>query len=64
MSYRDSNTEIYVMNADGSGLTNLTSNATHDYHPVFSADGSRIAFQGDHDGNQEIYVMNADGSGV
>jgi len=32
--------------------------------PVFSPDGTRIAFSSNRDGNNEIYVMNADGSNV
>jgi Tol biopolymer transport system component/tetratricopeptide (TPR) repeat protein len=62
-SYRDSNGEIYVMNADGSGQTNLTNNTSGDTSPVWSPDGKKIAFYSERDGNGEIYVMNANGSG-
>ena len=55
--------EIYVMNADGSGQTRLTSNTATDDQPAFSPDGARIAFRTDRDANSEIYVMNADGGG-
>ncbi len=55
--------EIYVMNADGSGVTRLTDNAAYDGHTRWSPDGSSIAFVSDRDANSEIYVMNADGSG-
>ena len=61
-SNRDSNNEIYVMNADGSNQTRMTNNPAIDNGPSFSRDGSKIAFFSDRDGNQEIYVMNADGS--
>jgi len=62
-SYRDGNLEIYIMNADGSGQTNLTGNPAGDWQLSFSSDGSKIAFSSKRDGNYEIYIMNADGSG-
>jgi Tol biopolymer transport system component len=63
-SDRDGNYEIYVMNADGSGITRLTNNPAHDLRPAWSPDGTRIAFDSDRDGNYEIYAMNADGSNL
>ncbi len=54
--------EIYVMRADGSSLTRLTSNGVGDFEPSWSPDGKRLAFFSLRDGNYEIYVMNADGS--
>jgi probable HAF family extracellular repeat protein len=61
-SNRDGNSEIYVMNADGSNQTRLTDNAARDHDPSFNSDGSKITFVSDRDGNNEIYVMDADGS--
>jgi len=59
------NSEILVINADGSNLVNLTQTpAIVEVHPTWSPDGTRIAFVSDRDGNAEIYVMNADGSGA
>jgi Tol biopolymer transport system component len=63
-SDRDGNYEIYVMNADGTGATRLTTNAAMDVGPTWSPDGRKIAFMSDRDGDGEIYVMNADGSSV
>jgi Tol biopolymer transport system component len=61
-SNRDGNYEIYVMDADGSGQTRLTSNSDSDSSPAWSPDRSKIAFQSSRDGNWEIYVMDADGT--
>lgn len=58
------NYDIHVMNADGSGATNLTNHGAIDDSPAFSPDGSKIVFTSDRDGNVEIYSMNADGSAV
>ena len=53
---------IYVMNADGSGKTQLTENAASHDTPSWSPDGQCIAFASLQGGNVDIYVMNADGS--
>jgi len=54
---------IYVMNADGSNLHQITDGAVYDSHPVWSPDGSLIAFLHYSVGGSGLYVMNADGSG-
>jgi hypothetical protein len=63
-STRDGNYEIYVMNADGTGLVNVSNNSADDHGPEWSPDGSKIVFSSFRvaAGNEEIYVMNADGS--
>ena len=55
-------TDVYVMNADGTGRVRLTDDPLPDSDPAWSPDGARIAFVSRRDGNEEIYVMNADGS--
>jgi uncharacterized repeat protein (TIGR01451 family) len=61
-SNRDGNTEIYVMQSDGSGQTRLTNNAASDSDPVWSPDRSQIAFISNRTGFGEIFLMNANGS--
>ena len=56
--------EIYVMNADGSAQTRLTNNTVYDAYAAWSPDGTRIAFSSGRGGGFNIYVMNADGSDV
>ena len=56
--------EVYVVNADGSGLTNLTNtNSASDLEPSWSPDGQKIAFSSTRAGTNDIFMMNADGSG-
>jgi Tol biopolymer transport system component len=56
--------DIYVMKADGTNQTLLTNNPRSGESPMWSPDGTRIAFVSNRDdfGNVEIYVMNADGT--
>ncbi|MFT4548143.1 MAG: Tol biopolymer transport system component [Verrucomicrobiales bacterium] len=56
--------DIYIMNADGSGVKRLTTSAGYDGGPFFSPDGKRICWRRFNvEGDQaEIYTMNIDGS--
>ena len=63
-SDRDGDNEIYIVNADGSGLTQLTDNNHSDYGPVWSPDGRQIAFQSGDKYNEfyyDIFVIDGDG---
>jgi dipeptidyl aminopeptidase/acylaminoacyl peptidase len=62
MNNYDGDYEICVMNADGTGVKQLTKNSAVDAHPTWSPDGSRIAFTSNRDGDFDIYTMNPDGS--
>ena len=58
--------QIFVANADGTGVTRLTRSDTDDDQPEWSPDGRRIAFHRWNiapGGHGDIVVMNADGSG-
>src|SRR5215217_1928328 len=59
--------DIYVIDADGTGQTNLTSTKTIiEDEPSWSPDGKQIAFTradaGDVHADQDVYVMNANGT--
>lgn len=59
--------EIYVMNADGSGVRRLTTPPDDDSwrnngRPAWSPDGMQIVFHSDRGGGFDIWIMNADGS--
>ena len=63
-SDRDGNSEIYVMNADGTNVIKLTSNTAEDWTPAWSLDGCKMAFASDRDSECGIYVMDTDGTNV
>jgi Tol biopolymer transport system component len=66
--------DVWQMNADGSGKRRLTRTEFYETNPVFSPDGTRIGFTGDRDNRNlskrrlgrgfELYTMAADGSDV
>lgn len=61
VSTRDGNSELYVMNRDGSNLTRLTNNPAIDVSPTWSPSGTQIAFTSDRSGSPQIYIVDADG---
>ncbi len=63
VSDREGDVEIYLMNKDGGGVTNITNAPGKDWQPAWSANSQYIAFSSARDGNYEIYRMNADGTG-
>jgi hypothetical protein len=50
------NWDVWLMNSDGSQRSQLTDDGADDTSPVWSPDGSKIAFVSYRDGNAEIYV--------
>ena len=57
--------EIFVMDADGTGVVQLTDNETEDRAVGWSPDGARVAFTSARDGDdRRLFLMNADGSDV
>ena len=63
-SNRDGNSEIYIMNPDGSEQVNLTQHGAPDYDPVWSPTGEEILFVSERDGVRDLYLMKADGTQV
>jgi len=62
-TYGLKNSNITVMNVDGSGQRVVDRvEGSDEGFPDWSPDGKRIAFTSRRDGNNEIYLMNADGS--
>ena len=58
-TYRD----LYVINADGSGLRRLTRHRLDAVAPVWSPDGREIAVDEYYDGTYAIWVVSASGGG-
>jgi TolB protein len=60
----ESNSEVFVANADGTEARNLTNDPAFDGWPAWSPDGTKIAFASNRRGSYEVYIMNPDGSEV
>jgi Tol biopolymer transport system component len=60
-SNRDGDSDLYAVNPDGTGLTQLTNDPQGDYEPIPSPDGEHILFLGGED--EAPTVIDADGSG-
>ena len=65
VSSRDGNAEIYLMNADGTGITRITNDPLTDGRPVFMPDGQTIVFHSSRTaGKQQIWSVNVDATGL
>ena len=53
--------DIYTVPSEGGEAKQLTFHTAHDTRPVWSRDGSKIAFASDRFGNFDIYVMDSRG---
>ena len=58
----DHRPDIFIINADGSDLFNLTNHPAEDYQPSWSPDGRWVAFVSTRLGYQGIYTIGVDGS--
>lgn len=56
-SDRSGNWDIWIINADGSGLVQLTRHKANDRYAAWSPDGSKMAFTSNRSGNEEVWVL-------
>jgi len=60
--------ELFVMNANGTGRTQITNNGAANFCPYFRPDGKKIIFASNMDDpkgrNFELYFINVDGTGL
>jgi len=65
VSQRAGNAEIYVINADGTGVARVTNDPLSDGRPSFAPDGQAIVFHSSRTaGKQQIWSVNVDGTGL
>jgi len=53
--------DLWIVDRNGGEARRLTSDVGIETAPMFSPDGSMIAFTGEYDGNEDVYVMGAGG---
>jgi Tol biopolymer transport system component len=64
-SQRDGNWELYLINANGAGLRNLSnSSGSNDGLGTFSPDGKWVAFVSNRGGSWAIWAVRPDGTGL
>ena len=63
-SDRDGDKEIFIMDADGTNIHQLTSNEENEEFPDWSPDGEEIVFTSNRYGDEEIFLMNIDGTNL
>ncbi|HEV8682663.1 MAG TPA: DPP IV N-terminal domain-containing protein [Actinomycetota bacterium] len=61
---RDDVSQIFVANADGSAVRQVTSGPATKSNPSWSPDGRRIVFSAEGESKNDLFVVNADGTGM
>jgi Tol biopolymer transport system component len=64
VSARRGDGDIFVMDADGSGVLDVTNDPAPDRDPSWSPGCGQIAFSSSRNGDGDIFVMDADGTSV
>jgi TolB protein len=57
----DGNVDVFVMTADGSNRSRVTSDPAEDVSPAWAPTGDRIAFVSERHDNEDLYVIDPDG---
>src|SRR5262245_50528669 len=53
--------DLWIVPREGGDARRLTNGAGEETNPVFSPDGTKVAFTGQYDGNVDVYVVPATG---
>src|SRR5512136_1278952 len=53
--------DLWIAGRDGGEAKRLTNGVGTESNPLFSPDGTQIAFTGEYDGNEDVYVMPSTG---
>lgn len=59
--------DIYIMNADGTNIRQLTDSLAEDHNPIWTSDGRRVVFASDRaesSGINQIYMMDTTGANL
>lgn len=61
---QNDNSDLWIINSDGTNLTRITTNPNRDYWPVWSPDGQKLAFTSVNSGNYDLWLVNVDGTNL
>lgn len=57
-SRRHANRDIYIMDADGGNLTQITTNKDHDSNPIWAMDGQALIYSSERNFDWNLYMIN------
>jgi len=63
VSIQDDASQIFVANAEGSDVRQVTQGPTNKSNPSWSPDGEQIVFSAEGEDQNDLFVVNADGTG-
>ena len=55
--FRTGNRDLFVMSADGTGVTCITSTPSQDRYPFWKPDGNSLVYHSDATGEQELWII-------